>query len=227
MADFLPKSDPGLRDWTQNFSKLIAAHPGAYGLTPSDAAALAGVVGSFAEALRLATDRTTRTMGAVAGKNSARAAMLDTVRYYARVIKTNRGVTNEEKVLLGLNIPDAKSAAVPAPTTAPVCSIVGAIACQHTLRFADVASLTRRAKPPGVIGLELHYFVAPRNETAPASPDAAPEATRFYGLITRQPFVVTLEPADVGLTATYYARWITATGLTGPWSSPIRMTIAA
>jgi hypothetical protein len=37
---------------------------------------------------------------------------------------------------------------------------------------------------------------------------------------------VELNPIDAGKTASYFARWVTRTGLFGPWSLPQSMTIA-
>jgi hypothetical protein len=224
MADYLPSTENGLRDWALAFSGLITANPSTYGLMASDATAIANVANAFDAALTRATDRNTKTQGAVAAKDSAKAAMVAVLRHYAQVIKMNDGITNEEKTDLGLTIDDPQPSPVPAPTTQPICSIVGATPMQHTLRFADAATPTKRAKPQGVMGLELHYYIG---DTPPVSPDAAGGTTKFYGLATKQPFAVTLNPADKGKTATYYARWITRTGLVGPWSSPVSMTVAA
>jgi hypothetical protein len=227
MADYLPKTDGGLRDWTRNFSNLITANPSTYGLMASDAAAIAGVVDAYAEALTRATDPTTKTQGAVAAKDSAKAAMVAVVRRYAQVIKMNDGVTNEEKIDLGLNIDDTQPSPVPAPTTQPICSIVGATPLQHTLRFADSATPTKRAKPEGVVGLELYYFIGENPPVSPDAPTPAGTSTKFYGLATREPFAVKLNAADVGQMITYYCRWVTRTGRTGPWSTPVAMTVAA
>jgi hypothetical protein len=47
-----------------------------------------------------------------------------------------------------------------------------------------------------------------------------------YGIATRQSYVVQFNPADKGKTAYYYGRWITGTGLVGPWSMLAQLTIA-
>jgi hypothetical protein len=224
MADYLPSTDSGLCGWALNFSTLITANPSTYGLMASDATAIAGVVNAFDAALTRATEPATKTKATVGAKDSAKAAMVAVLRHYAQSIKLNDGVTNEEKIALGLTIDDTHPTPLPAPSTQPMCSIVAATPLQHALRFADAGTPTRRAKPEGVIALELHYFIG---EPAPVSPDASGGTTKFYGLATKQPFAVTHNPVDVGKTATYYARWITRTGLVGPWGTPVAMTIAA
>ena len=228
MADYISKTEGGLRDWATNFSTLITANPSTYGLMASDAAAIAAAVGAYVPALTAATDPSTKTKATVAAKDSAKAAMLVTLRRYAQFIKLNNGVTNEEKTALGLKIDDTTHTPIPAPTTQPICTIVGTTPLQHTLRFADASTPSKRAKPHGALGLELYYLLGPTPAVTPppASPDAASSA-EFYGVVTRQPYAVTLDPSAVGKTATYYARWITRTGLVGPWSAPVAMTVAA
>jgi len=226
MADYLPRTDNGLRDWANNFSTLITANPSTYGLMASDATAIATVVNAYDSALTTALDPSTKTRATVAAKDSAKAAMLAVVRRYAQFIKLNDGVTNEEKIALGLTIDDTGRTPIPAPGTQPICTIIGTTPLRHTLRYADASTPAKRAKPRGVIGLELYYFVAPPATAAPLSPDAG-DGVEFYGVATRQPYQVELDAIDVGKQATYYARWITRTGLVGPWSAPVAMTVAA
>ena len=225
-SDYIPKTETGLRDWAHNFSALITANPPTYGLMASDAAAIASVVSAYTAALTLAVDPSTKTKATVAAKDSDKAAMLVVVRRYAQFIKLNDGVSNDEKIGLGLTINDTSRTPVPAPATQPICTIIGTTPLRHTLRFADASTPAKRAKPPGAIGLELYYFVAPAATAAPVSPEAGDDV-EFYGVATRQPYLVELDPTDVGKQATYYARWITRTGLVGPWSAPVAMTVAA
>jgi hypothetical protein len=224
MADYIPKTEDGLRNWANNFSTLITANPTTYGLMASDATAIAALVDAFDAALTLATDPSTKTKTTVLARDAAKSAMLPVLRHYAQTIKLNDGVTNEEKGALGLTIDDTQRTPIPAPSTQPICNIVAATPLRHALRFADAATPAKRAKPDGVLALELHYFVG---DDPPVSPDATGGTTIFYGLITRQPYAVVHEPVSVGKTATYYARWITRTGLVGPWSAPVSMTVAA
>ena len=222
MADYIPRADGKVVAWAENFARLIALNPSTYGLMVSDSVAISGWVDAFVAARQVAAEPSTRTVSTVAAKDSARAAMLSVVRRYAQVIKLNDGVTNSEKIGLGLTVADGGRSPVPAPSTAPVCMIIGATPLRHTLRFSDAGSMTRRAKPPGAASLELHYFVG---ENPPPMP-GGDVPTRFYGVATRQPFQVALKGADIGKRITYYARWVTRRGLAGPWSSPVGMTVA-
>jgi hypothetical protein len=99
-------------------------------------------------------------------------------------------------------------------------SIIAATPGIQTLRYADSTTPDSSAKPFGATELQLFVVVG----TAPASD---PEAASFYGKFTRNPIAVSFPPADNGKQATYFARWASRRGETGPWSLPVTMAIAA
>src|SRR5438105_3306455 len=98
MADYLPSKETQLSAWVANFSTLITATPGAYGLMASDAVTIASAVNLFTAALTLALNPATKTKATVADKNAKKHSMLVTIRQYAQVIKRNLGVSNEAKI---------------------------------------------------------------------------------------------------------------------------------
>lgn len=216
---YIPTRDSVLLLWAQNFSSLITANPTMYGLGTGDATTIAGYTSAYSAALTTAVDPSTKTKASVAAKDSAKATMLVTLRPYAQQIKNNLGVTNDAKVALGLNIPDPSRSPVPAPTTQPLLSIVGALPLQISLRFSDASTPDKRAKPKGVVGLQLFVYVG---ATVPTDP----LAYQFAGIFTKQPFAVNFTGAQKGQLASLIGRWQTRTGLNGPWSSPVQMTIA-
>jgi hypothetical protein len=91
---------------------------------------------------------------------------------------------------------------------------------QHTLRFVDSATPTRKAKPAGVLGVEIWNKVG---ETPPASEGDL----RFVAVDTSAPYVLNFPVADGGKTAYYWLRWVSPTGERGPWSEQAAATIAA
>lgn len=48
----------------------------------------------------------------------------------------------------------------------------------------------------------------------------------LVGSFTKQPFELSFGPEHLGRQITLYGRWATRTGLCGPWSPPLVMTIA-
>ena len=222
MSDYLPDADAAVRNWVRNFSTHIFATPGAYGLMESDASSIGAAVDLFDQALTLAVNPGTRTMGVVADKNAKKAAMLVTLRYYAQVIKHNLGISNEAKITLGLRINHAGRSPVPAPSTVPVLAVASDVPLAQRVEFRDSTTPSRRAKPPGVTGMMLAVAVAPPGATLPADPATVP----VYGIATRQPYRVQFPSDAKGKTACYFGCWINGTGQVGPWSIMAQLMIA-
>lgn len=161
----------------------------------------------------------TRTSNSIAQKDAIKASAAGSVRVYAQMIKANKGVDNDDKIALGLHVNDPTPTPIPTPTTAPLLMIQAAFSGEHLIRYADENTPATRRKPHGVIQLQLN-----RTVDVGANPD--PNASSMVGLFTKQPVLVPQDPVDVGKTATYFGRWVTRTGLFGPWSLPVGMTIA-
>ena len=212
-ASYLPLRLADYATWTLNFATLLTANPALYGLTAGDAAAVQGAYDDFAAAYAISSAPESRTSVTVAATQAARNALSAILRAYVRIILANAGVLDESKVALGLTIRDTHPTAIPAPATSPVLGLVGATPGQLTLTFRDTgSSLKSRARPAGVLMLELHMFLG---TTAPATADATP----YFADITRSPFAVNIPGADVGKDAFLYGRWKNAKGEVGPWSA--------
>lgn len=216
---YIPATDAAFRDWLANFSTLIAADPGRYGLDASDATIITAHSTSFNTAYQTVQAPSTRTSNAVAQKDAIRASAQGSVRVYAQQIKANVGVDNEDKVALGIHVDDPTPTPIPAPTSAPLLMIINAFSGVHNLRYADENTPASRAKPDGVIQLQL-------NMTVGNSPAVDPDTSSFVGLYTKQPVLIEHDPMNAGKTATFFGRWVTRKGLVGPWSLPESMTIA-
>jgi len=225
-APYIPARETDLVTWADNFAALITATPSVYGLDAAAALIIQTAVDTWDAAYALAVNPSTRTPTTVADKNSAKLAMIPIIRTYASQIRLNPGVTNMDKVALGLNLPNNTPAPIPAPTTIPVLTIMSATPLRHTMKFRDeMASPTSRAKAPLSIGLELWRGIDSIALTDPADAD-------FVGMMVKVPFFSDFDTADVGKVATYFGRWANRAGsagnnqaLTGPWSVAVSMTI--
>lgn len=215
---YIPSRDPAFDTWADNFQTQIAASPATFGLAVPDAVAITAAFDLWHAAFVLAITPATRTKPSVAAKDAQRAASTVTFRTYAQQIRANPGVTNEDKALLLITIPDTGRTPIPAPSTQPLLTLVGATPLTHTLRFADANSPDKRAKPFGALQLEVWRTIGVAPVTDPATSD-------YFGAATKQPFASTFAPADIGKYATYFGRWVTRTGLVGPWSTPIAMVV--
>ena len=220
LAPYIPPKDADFNNWLGNFSTLITASPGTYGLTSGDATAIAAQVAAWEAAYALVTSPTTKTKTTVQAKNAEKITVLATVRPYAQNIGLNAGVSSANKIALGVNPRTSTPVPITVPTTYPVLSITQALPLQHVLHYRDqLASPSVKSKPYGVTGLLLYG-------TASATVITDPSVLIFLGLQTKSPLLQSWPSGDVGQKAYYAARWATRKGLVGPWSPIASFTIA-
>lgn len=219
-ASYIPTKDADFNNWSSNFSSLITAGPGTYGLIAADATAIAAAYSAWSAAYTLAINPPTRTPVTVADKDVQRINALAIMRPYAQAISLNAGVLVDDKIAVGVNPRTNGPTPVSAPTSAPVLSLIGATFLQHLLRYRDEgAPSTSRAKPANVLQMQLY---AAASTTIVTDPAVLPLKT----VATKVPVTVQWESGDRGKTAYYAARWITRTGLVGPWSDISQIIIA-
>lgn len=214
--DYIPAKDSDFAAWLLNLAVLVTALPATYGLTAPDAVIITAQSTAFSDALTAATDPATRTAPTVAAKDAARAAAEFAVRPFAVSISLNADVTNEAKAAAGVTIRSTTPTPVPAPVVAPALSFVSAIPGQTTLQAKQPGS-TGKAKPAGVIGIEVRTSVGTVAATDPEQ--LSPAGT--YG---KTPFLLTFGAPESGKVCTVAARYITRSGpagvsQSGPWSA--------
>ena len=220
MADYMGSTDSEKLAWMQGFSGGIGAAPATYMLSPADAENIALVVGNFATALAAAQIKGTRSAAEVAFKNACRNTASNLCRSIAVQIKYNLGITDADKIAIGVRPVNHSRTPSEAPDSSPLLNIIGATPGAQTLRYADSFTPDRAAKPPGCAALLLYLHVGP---------DAVEEPTgvQLIGAFTRNPIGVPFAPADNQKIATYFARWSSPRSEMGPWSLPVSMAIAA
>jgi hypothetical protein len=218
-APYIPPKDVDFKAWLDNFDDITSVDFAALGLTGPEAASITAVRTAYDSAFDTATNPVTRTPVTIALKDTAKATALATVRPLAQKIRNNPAVSDGDKVALGLTVPDTAPTPIPAPITFPLLDLLRATPGQHWLQYRDSDTPTAKAKPFGAIAMELWSTVA-------LTAAATPVDSVYLGAVTKSPLSVTLDPADAGKVATYFARWVTQRGLVGPWSSPVAMNIA-
>jgi len=219
-SDFIPREDTLALAWMQTFAGGIAAGPALYMLSPADAAAISAAVDAFDVALQVVLDPAERTKVTVAAKDDARRSAEQICRQYAGLIKLNAGVSDPDKIAIGVRPVNTSRDPVPVPQSSPLLNIIAATPGAQTLRYADASTPDKRAKPFGAASLQLFVSVG---EAASADPEQA----KFLGAYTTNPIGIGFEAGDDGKIATYFARWASRRGDTGPWSAPVSMRIAA
>jgi hypothetical protein len=219
MADYLPGPDADYQAWVTNFVTYANANLAALGLVAADMTPVT-------------TNQTlfnTNFAGHIAAKNAAQAAkqskdesrsgLTAAIRPLVRRLQASSVVSDAEKASLGITVAQEPGPIGP-PTTAPICSIQCGARLQHTLNFVDETTPTRKAKPAGVLGVEIWNHVG-------VAPPAGEGDLRFVAVDTNAPYVLNFPSADGGKTAYYWLRWVSPTGERGPWGEQSQATIAA
>lgn len=220
---YIPAPDSLFALWLDNFSTLLTASPTTYGLVAGDATAVAGVNTPFQAAYLLAINPATRTSGTIADKDAARAAAEALVRPLAVRIIRNPSVLNIDRVNIGVTVPSTVPSPIPAPVTQPTLILTSAAPLLHNLQFRDATTPLLKAKPFGVVSLNLYAQVG-------TSAGIDPDAATFLKSVNKTPFQVEWASLNRGKHATYWARWTTRSGPAGqpqlgPWSDSLDVII--
>lgn len=215
-TNYIPQPDAAFAAWLANFSAKLTFAPAAFNKSAGDAAAVATQNTSFAAALIAAVAPATRTSATVAAKDAARALAEAIVRPIATDISRSLIVTPANKATIGVTIPDPSRSPVAAPTTAPVLSIRAMIAGQITLDYRDATDPTARAKPAGVVAMQLFASFGTAGATDPSQ-------LAFLAQVTKTPTIVS-SAGNAGKIVSLAGRWVTRSGAggvaqTGPWSA--------
>jgi hypothetical protein len=151
-----PNTDSGLLGWSLNFSDQINSNPDGVGLSPQQAAEYAALHGQFAAAM-LAVDPAVRSKTTTAAKNEARDALKNQARRLANLIYGTAGVTDAQKITLGLTVRKARTTAA-VPAAAPQLTVLTVSGWTVKLMLKDATSSTNRGKPAGVAGASVFSY---------------------------------------------------------------------
>ncbi|MGE3107186.1 MAG: hypothetical protein AB7O77_02420 [Phycisphaerales bacterium] len=219
MADYLPGPDADYQAWVTNFVTYANANLAALGLVAADMTPVTTNQTTFNTNFAAHIAAKAAAQAAKQSKDESRSGLTAAIRPLVRRLQASTVVSDAEKASLGITVAQQPGPIGP-PTTAPICSIECGARLQHTLRFVDETTPTRKAKPAGVLGVEIWNKVG---ETPPANESEL----RFVAVDTNAPYVLNFPAADGGKTAYYWMRWVSPTGERGPWGEQSQATIAA
>ena len=219
MADYIPGPDASFQAWQSNFVTYANANLAALGLVAADMVPITTGQTAWATAFPAHVAAVNAAKGAKQTKDESRAADVAAIRPLVRRLQASSVVSDAEKASLGITVAQQPGPIGP-PVTAPICSISCGARLQHTLSFVDETTPTRKAKPAGVLGVEIWNHVG-------IAPPAGEGDLRFVAVDTNAPFVLNFPSADGGKTAYYWLRWVSPTGERGPWGEQSQATIAA
>lgn len=219
MADYIPGPDADFNVWQSNFVTYANANLAALGLVAADMTPITTAQTTWATAFPAHITAKNAAAAAKASKDDARRAYVSVMRSLVRRLQASPQVSDAERESLGITVEQSNGPSGP-PSTAPIVSIECGNRLQHTLRYVDSATPTRKAKPAGVLGIEIWNKVG---ETPPSTESDL----RFVAIDTNAPYTLSFPIAQGGQNAYYWCRWVTPTGERGPWSEQAATTIAA
>lgn len=219
MADYLPGPDASFQAWVTNFVTYANANLAALGLVAADMTPVTTNQTAFNNGFAGHVAAKQAAMAAKQNKDEARAALVGAIRPLVRRLQASSVVSDAERAALGITVASGGGPIGP-PTTAPLVAVECGNRLQHTIRFVDASTPTRRAKPEGVLGVEIWNKVG-------NTPPANEGELRFVAVDTNAPFTLSFPGEDGGKTAYYWLRWVSPTGQRGPWSEQAAATIAA
>jgi hypothetical protein len=215
-----PRKEADRLAMMQTFAGTISAQPSVYMITPQEAAAIQQAVDLFAATYSRVLDPVTRGVVTVCAKDEARNNAEQLCRLYYSLIKPNAGISDADKIAIGVNPVNRSRTPIQCPQTSPLINIIAGTPGVHTLRYSDSMTPTSSGKPFGAIQLQLFVAIG---ETRANDPGEA----QFYRDFTVNPMSVAFKAEDDGKLASYFGRWSSRRGDVGPWSLPASMRIAA
>ena len=219
MADYIPGPDASFQAWQSNFVTYANANLAALGLTAADMTPITAAQTPWQNGFTAHIAAVNAAKAAKQAKDEARAAYVGVIRPLVRRLQASALVSDAERASLGITV-KAEPTPIGAPTTAPIASIECGNRLQQTIRFVDSATPTKKAKPAGVMGVEIWNKVG-------TTPPANENELRFVAVDTNAPYVMNFDSTDGGKTNYVWLRWVSPTGERGPWSEQAQATIAA
>jgi hypothetical protein len=218
---YIPRQDRAAGAWMVSFARGLVNDPERYAVTLEEAEAVQEAVDRFVEALPIALAAGTRTRVTTEAKNHARFVAEQLIQNYYVPIKANRAISDADKLAIGVRPINSARTRIQCPQTQPFLEVSAYSRSAQKLRFTDTLS-DRKAKPEGATQIqivrEIHDGPLPLH---------GPDDAKILGQFTRNPIRVIYGWGDDRKKATYWARWVSRRGETGPWSLPASMSIAA
>ena len=217
----MPRPDDGFNELASAFVDFANGHGTSVGLSAGEVTALnAAFTSNWSTKYAAHQAAAAAALGARASKDGARAALAALIRRAAARMQVHPAMTDAWRADAHLPIYDKTRTRAPVPASRPLVEVDTGSRLQHTIRWRDETSATSRAKPRGVKGAEIWYFIGP-------TPPSDPEKCKFAALDSATPHLMEHDPADAGKLCHYLLRWVNSRGEAGPWSETVSATIGA
>jgi hypothetical protein len=221
--DFIPRQDDSFKAWFDTFTDYAQAHAVALGLSPAQIAELVAKRDAWDAGFGRHIEARNAAMGATAEKDRLRKEAEQMIRFCSGYIQRRRETTNDQRVSLGLRIPDRK----PTPLSPDAVRLISPPSLvldwskrgQVTIHFGpNPSDEHRNGLPEGVKGVRLWW--------APADPEKDLDHLDWEWLAddTHSPYLhVHRVPGTVFYRAQYLDRKLRLGPLGGPVSASVTL----
>ena len=216
----IPTGPTARYDYQRNAITLSTSNAAPWAIPAAKMTALATQRTAYELKYAIANNPDTQSPAATAARDKEWAtleALL--VDLYDHNLINNAAIAMADKVALHIHFTGGNSGVpTPAPTTAPIVSLVPEEVSMLHVVYSDPSAPGTHYKPANVAFCELIYKVG-----APA-PTGIAEATERYN-VARSHESIVFAPEDRGKTVYAYARWVNKNGKNGPWSNMVSAII--
>jgi hypothetical protein len=209
---YLPKAYAALLIWLTNFMSYLLANLSRLGVPGYSYESLQAKVTEFRTAQEKAEAPNAGKADRLDREEKAVAVSKETRKFVNQYLRYNPAVTDDDRVKLGLHVPDPEPTPAPVAVTWPVVTrIDSGTILRLTLKYKDSESAVSRAKPDHTTGAEIRHAIL----------DAPPTSTDdliHSDFSTRSSYTFIFDENQRGKTVWFRLRWENTRGQKGPWS---------
>ncbi|MFH0887686.1 MAG: hypothetical protein V1871_00560 [Planctomycetota bacterium] len=225
--DYIPRVDAEFDEWSRNFSAQIGAIAASLGVDPGLIAAVTDTDAPWKASYVADQSARQAAKSASATKNKLRAVRIDAIRTLVGMIQKNPGLTDAQRSILGITVPDRNptplSPEYVANLAPPLLLLDWSQRGEVLIHFGvNPSNEKRNAKPPKIAGAKIWYRIK-TGLTAEASAKAG--SWTFLTDNTNSPythiFSIT-EPTSVE----YRAQWLDKQMRTGAFSQTAKCVVS-
>jgi hypothetical protein len=204
-------------NWLLNFLNCLTENAPRFGIAQEKYADIELQVDAYRLAHEKAVHPNAGKADRLNRKEKAESVRRAVRRFVNEYLRYNSAVKDEDRVNLGLHVPDTKPTAVARPKTCPSVYVRSAGPRQLRLVWHDAGTVSK-VKPAGVHGCEIRWAILDEHPTA----NGDLTCSEFC---TRSSYVFAFDEAQRSKTVYFCLRWENTRGEKGPWSEIIHAVI--
>jgi len=219
--DWIPRNEEDFNDFQDEFEALLVTDGPGWGVPAGRITDVSNAKADWTPKYAAGRDESDPTSAQRQAKNDSRKAYVTLIRSVVNQhLRNNPALTNDDRVALGITVPDTTRSRVPVPNHAPKENIDKIDHLLHKIRITDPDNPATRKKPKGVARINVYRYIGEQNATPRLSD------YQLIGSSTKFLFTSGFADTDVGKKAWYIVQYENTRGERGPVSDSINASIA-